>query len=63
MPKEADQKNPYLCLIIDNHDFHMEKKRTKRIHGNRLYYLKDDWDAARKIAERNSASTKAKREQ
>ena len=25
-------------LIIDNHDFHMEKKRTKRIHGNRLYY-------------------------
>ncbi len=33
-------------LIIDNHDFHMEKKRTKRIHGNRLYYLKDDWDAA-----------------
>ena len=50
-------------LIIDNHDFHMEKKRSKRIHGNRLYYLKDDWDAARKIAERNSASTKAKREQ
>lgn len=37
--------------------------RTKRIHGNRLYYLKSDWDAARKIAERNSASTKAKREQ
>ncbi len=37
--------------------------RTKRIHGNRLYYLKADWDAARKIAERNSASTKAKREQ
>lgn len=36
--------------------------RTKRIHGNRLYYLKADWDAARKIAERNSASTKAKRE-
>lgn len=37
--------------------------RTKRIHGNRLYYLKADWDEARKIAERNSASTKAKREQ
>lgn len=36
--------------------------RTKRIHGNRLYYLKDDWDAARKIAERNSSSTKTKRE-
>ena len=37
--------------------------RTKRIHGNRLYYLKADWDAARKVSERNSASTKAKREQ
>ena len=37
--------------------------RTKRIHGNRLYYLKADWDAARKAAERNSASTKAKREE
>ncbi len=37
--------------------------RTKRIHGNRLYYLKADWDEARKIAERKSASTKAKREQ
>lgn len=37
--------------------------RTKRIHGNRLYYLKADWDAARKIAERKSASTKAKRVQ
>lgn len=37
--------------------------RTKRIHGNRLYYLKADWDAARKEAERKSASTKAKREQ
>lgn len=36
--------------------------RTKRIHGNRLYYLKADWDTARKIAERNSASTKARRE-
>lgn len=36
--------------------------RTKRIHGNRLYYLKADWDEARKIAERKSASTKAKRE-
>ena len=37
--------------------------RTKRIHGNRLYYLKADWDAARKKAERKSASTKAKREE
>lgn len=37
--------------------------RTKRIHGNRLYYLKADWDAARKVSERKSASTKAKREQ
>ncbi|WP_195643235.1 helix-turn-helix domain-containing protein [Bacteroides ovatus] len=37
--------------------------RTKRIHGNRMYYLKADWDAARKEAERKSASTKAKREQ
>ena len=36
--------------------------RTKRIHGNRLYYLKADWDEARKVAERKSASTKAKRE-
>lgn len=37
--------------------------RTKRVHGNRLYYLKADWDEARKIAERKSASTKAKREE
>ncbi len=37
--------------------------RTKRIHGNRLYYLKADWDEARKVSERKSASTKAKREQ
>ncbi len=37
--------------------------RTKRIHGNRLYYLKADWDAARKEAERKSSSTKAKREE
>lgn len=37
--------------------------RTKRAHGNRLFYLKADWDAARKVAERKSASTKAKREQ
>lgn len=37
--------------------------RTKRAHGNRLYYLKADWDAARKVSERKSASTKAKREQ
>lgn len=37
--------------------------RTKRIHGNRLYYLKADWNAARKEAERKSASTKAKRKE
>lgn len=37
--------------------------RTKRIHGNRLYYLKADWDEARKSAQQHSASTKAKREQ
>lgn len=37
--------------------------RTKRIHGNRLYYLKADWNEARKVSERKSASTKAKREQ
>ena len=37
--------------------------RTKRVHGNRLYYLKADWDAARKIAESKSASTKARREE
>ncbi|MCD8313716.1 MAG: helix-turn-helix domain-containing protein [Bacteroidales bacterium] len=36
--------------------------RTKRIHGNRLYYLKDDWDAARKGAEQISVCTKVKRE-
>ena len=36
--------------------------RTKRIHDNRLYYLKADWDEARKVSERKSASTKAKRE-
>lgn len=37
--------------------------RTKRANGNRLFYLKADWDAARKEAERKSASTKAKREE
>lgn len=37
--------------------------RTKRAHGNRLFYLKADWDVARKVAERKSASTKAKREE
>ena len=36
--------------------------RTKRIHGNRLYYLKADWDVARKEAERKSTSTKARRD-
>ena len=36
--------------------------RTKRIHGNRLYYLKADWDEARKVVELKSTSTKAKRE-
>ena len=41
---------------------HTHGVRTKRIHGNRLYYLKADWDEARKVAERKSASTKAKRE-
>lgn len=37
--------------------------RTKRAHGNRLFYLKADWDAARKDAEKRSASTKSKREE
>ena len=34
--------------------------RTKRIHGNRLYYLKADWDAARKEAERKAQARKPK---
>jgi hypothetical protein len=37
--------------------------RTKRIHGNRLFYLKADWDAARKDAEKRSTSTKSKRKE
>lgn len=37
--------------------------RTKRIHGNRLYYLKADWDEAREKAEQTSASTKTKRKE
>ena len=37
--------------------------RTKRVHGNRLFFLKADWDAARKDAEKRSASTKSKREE
>ncbi len=37
--------------------------RTKRVHGNRLYYLKDDWDEARKITGRKNSNTKAKRGQ
>jgi len=35
--------------------------RTKRIHGNRLYYLKSDWEAARREAEKKSESTKPRR--
>lgn len=37
--------------------------RAKRANGNRLFYLKADWDAARKTAELKSACTKAKREE
>jgi hypothetical protein len=36
--------------------------RIKQINGNRNYYLKADWDAARKEAEAKSTSTKSKRE-
>lgn len=36
--------------------------RTKRANGNRLYYLKEDWEAERRIAEDKSTSTKEKRE-
>lgn len=36
--------------------------RTKRIHGNRLYYLKEDWEEARRKAELKSTSTKARRQ-
>ena len=35
--------------------------RTKLIHGNRLYYLKEDWDEARRKAELKSTSTKVRR--
>ena len=37
--------------------------RTKRANGNRLFYLKADWDAARKVAKQKSGCTKDKREQ
>lgn len=37
--------------------------RTKRANGNRLFYLKADWDAARKVAKQKSVCTKDKREQ
>lgn len=33
--------------------------RTKRIHGNRLYYLKADWDAARE--RKSSGKTQARK--
>ena len=36
--------------------------RTKKANGNRLYYLKEDWEAERRKAEDKSASTKEKRE-
>ena len=35
--------------------------RTKKANGNRLYYLKEDWEAERRKAEDKSASTKEKR--
>ncbi len=36
--------------------------RTKKANGNRLYYLKEDWEAERRKAEDKSCSTKEKRE-
>ena len=36
--------------------------RTKKANGNRLYYLKEDWEAERRKAEDKSSSTKEKRE-
>lgn len=41
---------------------HTHNVRIKIVHGNRNYYLKADWDAARKAAEATSSSTKAKRD-
>ena len=35
--------------------------RTKKANGNRLYYLKEDWEAERRKAEDKSPSTKDKR--
>ncbi len=35
--------------------------RTKKANGNRLYYLKEDWEAERRKAEDKSCSTKEKR--
>lgn len=35
--------------------------RTKKANGNRLYYLKEDWEAERRKAEDKSLSTKEKR--
>ena len=36
--------------------------RTKKANGNRLYYLKENWEAERRKAEDKSPSTKEKRE-
>ena len=36
--------------------------RTKKVCNRKMYYLKADWDAARKLAEQKSASTKTIRE-
>lgn len=35
--------------------------RTKKANGNRLYYLKEDWEAERRKAEGKSQSTKERR--
>ena len=35
--------------------------RTKKANGNRLYYLKEDWEAERRKAEDKSSSTKERR--
>ena len=35
--------------------------QTKKANGNRLYYLKEDWEAERRKAEDKSYSTKEKR--
>ena len=35
--------------------------RTKKANGNRLYYLKEDWEAERRKAESKSQSTKERR--